>query len=646
MDMFDDAIQDELDEDQQGADEPEGRSRLQMVTRLLIGGALSLLMLPMIVLASTLQSENEQLTFMLGPTQTALAGEPVVPEEDQEIGQSIDAAQAQINALVPLQSTLEGSHVDWTRVVPVLSSYDSQRLEVAGLSQTANQLILTGTAENEGAVIAYARQLEDSGYFKRVIVQSITLLDEPFGSPTPEMTPTPTITTTPTPASSGGGGGGGGGGSGGSSTEDTYEVDNTQPVPIFIGQPQARTFYPAGDIDNVTFLAKAGRHYTITTANLAPGVDTVLLVSYDDESLKNDDFQPGTLASSISFQAPKKQDVTVMVQITNRGQYGKSQAYLLTIEEVVPTKAPESTPKPRPTEAPTATPRPTDTPTPDGRDSFEPDDSPVPPIGLGEAQARNFYPAGDVDYATFTVKRDRYYTVTTSNLAYGVDTYLEVDASGNLWVNDDYQPFGTGDLSSGVCFRATDNGNGSAMVTNITGQSGPDKAYTLSIKEVPGLQLGDETVDFGPYIIGDPNPPARILDITSPSPISWTAAESADWLQIDTASGSTPAQMAISVDFATLPPGSHASPITLTWSAICSVSVLVSVDVDVAGLMPERSLVKEGTGTLHPVLFNGLQPSLPPYQPLTHANLVPSYQGEGGQAVKFVILVELKGGTT
>jgi len=94
---------------------------------------------------------------------------------------------------------------------------------------------------------------------------------------------------------------------------------------------------------------------------------------------------------------------------------------------------------------------PSATPTLGGADPYEPDDQASAPISIGEVQTRAFDPQGDVDRVAFRVKAGRMYLVTTSNLAIGVDTRLEVQVDGQLLANDDMSP---GTLASQVLFSA------------------------------------------------------------------------------------------------------------------------------------------------------------------------------------------------
>lgn len=130
----------------------------------------------------------------------------------------------------------------------------------------------------------------------------------------------------------------------------------------------------------------------------------------------------------------------------------------------------------------TLTPTATSTPTPDPRDPYEEDDADPKDIALGETQAHNFYPVGDVDKVRFLAKAGRYYRVFTSELQPGVDTALTIWLDGMVYRNDDRQP---GDLSSEILFRAHPTRDLLAIVEVVNrGQYGADKWYKLTVQEI------------------------------------------------------------------------------------------------------------------------------------------------------------------
>ena len=171
-----------------------------------------------------------------------------------------------------------------------------------------------------------------------------TLASSATPSPVPP-TPTqlPTSTDTPMPG-------------------DAFEPDDRDPAPISLGEVQARTFDPVGDIDRATFRAKAGRSYRIEALNLAVGVDTLLEVLANGHSYTNDDAAPGTLESRVDFTA--EEDGMAVITVHNADQYGPERSYELRVTETTPEATTTPTPTITPAGGPTMTPRPTLTPRP------------------------------------------------------------------------------------------------------------------------------------------------------------------------------------------------------------------------------------------------------------------------------------------
>jgi len=227
---------------------------------------------------------------------------------------------------------------------------------------------------------------------------------------------------------------------------DPYEPDDTSPSPIALGETQSHNFQPKGDIDQVAFLAKAGRWYRVATSDLALRVDTALEVSLGlgtttYYTYTNDDRGPGDLSSEVVFRVPTVHDVSARVEITNRGQYGPDQVYDITVEEVYPDL-----------------------------------------MGIGETQERTFQ-LGIEDRVQFAPKVGRRYVITTSQLAVGVDTFVRVIMSGEVLAeNDDYR---SGSFASRVEFEAPSNDRAIVLITNLQEQYGPDKTYRITINEVP-----------------------------------------------------------------------------------------------------------------------------------------------------------------
>ncbi len=472
-------------------DQSPRMSRAAIVLWLIVLG-LAILFVPLYLAGTTIQGDVDRLQDDLVALQQSLANVPTPAPEVQALMGTLSAVQGQANRANAVVSTLTAAHVDWPAVMAALANYNPDRIVLHSVAQAENRLTLTGRASDDAAVVEYSRSLEGSGLFTRVAVQSIRVVATPVFTPVTALTLTPTQTVTPTASSTP------------SQTptatpelRDAYEPDDVQHRPIAIGQIQLHNLYPNQDVDNASFLAKAGRTYRVYTSDLAPGVDTLLTVTVVAMVLTNDDARPGTLNSEIVFRNDAGLDAVVLVRVTNRGQYGPDQRYNLILEEIIPTPtstpvptatpSTTSTPPPQPTATNTPTPTNTPTATPDLRDIYEPDDVSPRPIAVGETQTRNFHPELDVDKVAFVAKAGRFYQAITSDLALGVDTHLMVALGSQQLENDDYSPPGSGNFASAVCFQAALDGAAVVTVSNVARQYGPGRTYKVTVSEVSSL---------------------------------------------------------------------------------------------------------------------------------------------------------------
>jgi Tfp pilus assembly protein PilN len=469
----------------------------------LVAAMLAILIVPLYFVSASMRGDAASLEAEIQSVQDDLAKVNTPAPEVQELMDNLASTQEVANKLEETHSTIAADRADWPAVMAAISDYNPDQLTLDSLAQTDSTITLKGQAVEKSAVDAYANDLEKTGVFASVNIQSISAIPTPFITatvtpgvtltptkaitPTKTITPTapitPTVTATPIPG------------------PDEYEIDDFQAKDIILGQTQLHSFHPVYDVDKVKFLAKAGRHYRVSTSGLAPGVDTILEVNVGGDRPTNDDCYPGTgdLSSCVEFEVRSGADVEASIKISNRGQFGPEMKYQVTLEEIspTPTPVPTDTPIPTNTPPPTATPEPTatstpsvtPTPTPDLRDVYEPDDPLAQPIGVGDTQTHSFYPDNDVDWVTFGVKEGRSYALTTSSMASGVDTEIsiavEAEDEVTYYTNDD---IADGFYESEVRFLPTADGTAKAQITNAKGsQYGADKTYDLTLQLLSSL---------------------------------------------------------------------------------------------------------------------------------------------------------------
>ena len=133
-------------------------------------------------------------------------------------------------------------------------------------------------------------------------------------------------------------------------------------------------------------------------------------------------------------------------------------------------------------------------------------------ISIGEQQHRVFDREGITHSVVFRVKAGESYLVSTSNLAIGVDTRLEVAVDDRVLVNDDVAP---GTLASQIGFTALGDGTAQVTVYNQD-QFGPDRTYSLSV-----IALEPTPTPVPPLATEPTATPAPAVG--QPSPVSHTA---------------------------------------------------------------------------------------------------------------------------
>ncbi len=120
--------------------------------------------------------------------------------------------------------------------------------------------------------------------------------------------------------------------------ETAYSLDTVFPSGCTIDNG---TFWPAGDVDYYRFWAQGGATYTISSAQLSAGLDTVMTL-YDPQGKEiatNDDFSPGQRTSSLSF-TPANDAWHFLSLINEDPSNPAGKTYCVEIKEVAPTASP------------------------------------------------------------------------------------------------------------------------------------------------------------------------------------------------------------------------------------------------------------------------------------------------------------------
>jgi hypothetical protein len=299
----------------------------------------------------------------------------------------------------------------------------------------------------------------------------------------------------------------------------------------FYTQPNTNTL-DLGDVDWYFFYGRGGSIYRVTT-EVQPGVDTELFVYYYSDLAQlptsnaftttgllasNDDYQPLSRASQVTFVAPV--DGLFWVKIWNRDQSPRvaGQTYNLSVVELAPNS-------PTPTNTPLPTPTPT--PFPAGADQYEYNgdfDSATlitPGVKLSGLTFVPFQPPTpntvDNDFFKLPVKQGVFYTCETQDLTGGADTNIIVYNQDRVEIggNDDISPDdkALGRFQSRFSWLSTYTGYAYILVGDVNPPRA-DEAQARSYSLICTIGL-----PATPTPTPDPNPPTATPPLLPPTPL-------------------------------------------------------------------------------------------------------------------------------
>ena len=169
--------------------------------------SLSALFATLYLILLAVQNDNVALQNDLAGLQQTLSSDPPISPEEQALRETLAEVREQTRAIETTYPLLAAGHVNWPAAMVAVGNYDESQLAILSVAQADNLLTLNGRAQDETAVIGYARLLEEADWVARVQVQSITLVIVPTPTPPPTARPAaadaPTLTPSPPPATTG-----------------------------------------------------------------------------------------------------------------------------------------------------------------------------------------------------------------------------------------------------------------------------------------------------------------------------------------------------------------------------------------------------------------------------------------------------------
>ncbi len=163
----------------------EGGSSARRFVPWLIVLAIALLFVPLYLTSFTLTDTLTPLETESAMLDTTITAPPPVPAAEQTLTSHLLDLNGQLNAIRNVPPTLIAGHLDWPAIMTMLHSYDANKIRLTGLNHTNTRLTLSGNAIEENAVLDYSNALQQTGFFSRVQVQTITANGKP--PPTPSI---------------------------------------------------------------------------------------------------------------------------------------------------------------------------------------------------------------------------------------------------------------------------------------------------------------------------------------------------------------------------------------------------------------------------------------------------------------------------
>jgi hypothetical protein len=219
--------------------------------------------------------------------------------------------------------------------------------------------------------------------------------------------------------------------------------------------------------------------------------------------------------------------------------------------------------------------------------------------------------------------------------------------NNEVYKNDDYQPTGTGNYSSGLCIYSENKKTATIIVTNLSNQFGSQMSYDLGVNEAPELEINPTNLEFGPVIQGGDDPAFRRIEIdnSTNAGLNWTAETDTEWLSVSPLSGVTPDDLTVSVDMDGLTSGNYEATIVISGTDLCTRNTpqIVTVNLEVSSSAMNSTRRSAGVSLLAPDVLNQFGNSSWD-QPIFNQETFAMVQNQKTteKAVEFIIILDLK----
>jgi Tfp pilus assembly protein PilN len=141
-----------------------------MIVLWLVVLALGVILIPLMLIAGWVRDDRARLESELLSIQTAISDASLPSTEVTALGVEVSHIEQLITVM---QTATVPSSINWPVVVDAIDEYEQVAITLSSLTQTGNQLTITGRAEGNDAVVRYQQSLLDSGAFADVVIISM-----------------------------------------------------------------------------------------------------------------------------------------------------------------------------------------------------------------------------------------------------------------------------------------------------------------------------------------------------------------------------------------------------------------------------------------------------------------------------------------
>lgn len=177
-----------LPEPEQSSTPPKPRSFSRWIAWMIVLSLL-LLLAALNVMSLTVRDLQLPLEAELSRAEAVLSNTPAPDPNEDALVSTLVHLRSQIAALEPMRTELALKHLDWPTTMQYVANFDPAVMTIRSVSQNEGVITVSGDAQDEAVVIAYADALKNSGQFSRVTVQSLVLRAIPTPTPADSAVP-------------------------------------------------------------------------------------------------------------------------------------------------------------------------------------------------------------------------------------------------------------------------------------------------------------------------------------------------------------------------------------------------------------------------------------------------------------------------